>query len=120
MAIPLHHRLIDVVCPQGHIVSIVTEGEPLPVIYTMVRSVRTLTPSYAIAAAGLEPVIDVTGGGQYYSFIEHYPSVQVGCADCQAIYTLDHSALVAGLALPAVNGRTRRITIQRVKAAKPR
>ena len=124
MAIPLDHkdRLLDVVCPQRHIVSIVVRADSLPMLYPFVRDPQQLNPSSAVDADGFAPVLSVGPTGPWHMMAggERAPSVQVVCRKCRAVYVLEHADCVAAIALPSVKGRTPRITLRRVVSAKSR
>jgi hypothetical protein len=120
MAIPVDpkDRLLDVVCPQRHIVSIVASGEPLPVLYSYARGTRPI-PGHVIAADHFAGLVSTDG-------INYFPlrggssvtSLTVMCPRCRAVYVLEHADCLAGIATPPVKGRTPRITLQRVVSAK--
>ena len=122
MAIPVDpkDRLLDVVCPQRHIVSIVVRGEPLPVLYNYARGTSPV-PGHIIAADHFNGLVS-TDGTNYFPLRggSSVTSLTVLCPRCRAVYVLEHADCMAGIALPSVKGRTPRITLRRVEAAKSR
>jgi hypothetical protein len=118
---PEGHAL-DIYCPQSHLVSIVVRSDPLPLLYPFVRNPQLRNPDSAVDADGFAPVLSVGPNGPWHMMAggERAPSVQVVCRKCRAAYMLDHADCLAGIALPSVKGRTPRITLRRVVAAKGR
>jgi hypothetical protein len=124
MAIPLDRKeqLLAFYCPQSHLVSIVVRSEPLPLLVPYVRDPRLRSPACVVDADGFAPVVGVGPTGPWHMMAggERAPEVQVVCRKCRAVYVLEHADCMAGIALPAVQGRTPSITLRRVVAAKGR
>jgi hypothetical protein len=124
MAIPLDRKeqLLDLYCPQSHIVSIVVRTETMPVLYCTVRGGTGLFPAFALALDGLATLVSLESDAAqgYHVVDERMPTVVVLCQRCRATYTLVHADCMAALALPTVKGRTPSITLRLVVSAKGR
>jgi hypothetical protein len=115
-------HVLDVYCPQSHLVSTVVHSDPLPLLVPYVRDPQLRSPACVVDADGFAPVLSVGPNGPWHMMAggERAPSFQVVCRKCRAVYMLDHADCLAGIAQPTTPGRPPRITLRRVVAAKGR